>query len=229
VRSEVQILPGPPLTQRCAPSFRVAPRQTQHFAPRALTRWREQRPSVKAAAPGAARARLRRWGKHRGAAFSEPGGSRRECEHRCGRSAQPGLRRGCSSVGRAPALQAGGHRFDSVHLHHRVTSTTERMTPKRHSRGRARQRRHARPKSAGGEARRRARAHLCADRGEADLAIGHDARWRLIFDRVNREYLSSMIGCGGAVTSVTRRQWSVVCSGEKSVFMRDALLAVDEG
>ena len=26
---------------------------------------------------------------------------------------------GCSSVGRAPALQAGGHRFDSVHLHHR--------------------------------------------------------------------------------------------------------------
>ena len=28
--------------------------------------------------------------------------------------------RGCSSVGRAPALQAGGHRFDSVHLHHCV-------------------------------------------------------------------------------------------------------------
>jgi hypothetical protein len=26
---------------------------------------------------------------------------------------------GCSSVGRAPALQAGGHRFDSVHLHQR--------------------------------------------------------------------------------------------------------------
>ncbi len=25
---------------------------------------------------------------------------------------------GCSSVGRAPALQAGGHRFDSVQLHH---------------------------------------------------------------------------------------------------------------
>src|SRR5438874_10551116 len=28
------------------------------------------------------------------------------------------LARGCSSVGRAPALQAGGRRFDSVHLHH---------------------------------------------------------------------------------------------------------------
>jgi hypothetical protein len=25
---------------------------------------------------------------------------------------------GCSSVGRAPALHAGGHRFESVHLHH---------------------------------------------------------------------------------------------------------------
>ena len=24
---------------------------------------------------------------------------------------------GCSSAGRAPALQAGGHRFDPVHLH----------------------------------------------------------------------------------------------------------------
>jgi hypothetical protein len=29
-----------------------------------------------------------------------------------------GWTRGCSSVGRAPALQAGGHRFDPVHLHH---------------------------------------------------------------------------------------------------------------
>ena len=33
----------------------------------------------------------------------------------------PGIRLlngGCSSAGRAPALQAGGHRFESVHLHH---------------------------------------------------------------------------------------------------------------
>ena len=29
--------------------------------------------------------------------------------------------RGCSSAGRAPALQAGGHRFDPDHLHHRVS------------------------------------------------------------------------------------------------------------
>jgi hypothetical protein len=36
-----------------------------------------------------------------------------------GRQGRPKIR-GCSSVGRAPALQAGGHRFDSVHLHHRA-------------------------------------------------------------------------------------------------------------
>ena len=29
-----------------------------------------------------------------------------------------GFFRGCSSIGRAPALQAGGRRFDSVQLHH---------------------------------------------------------------------------------------------------------------
>ena len=28
------------------------------------------------------------------------------------------LKRGCSSAGRAPALQAGGHGFESHHLHH---------------------------------------------------------------------------------------------------------------
>jgi hypothetical protein len=30
---------------------------------------------------------------------------------------------GCSSAGRAPALQAGGHRFDPVHLHQKTLST----------------------------------------------------------------------------------------------------------
>ena len=30
--------------------------------------------------------------------------------------------RGCSSVGRAPALQAGGHRFDPVQLHQQMVS-----------------------------------------------------------------------------------------------------------
>ena len=31
---------------------------------------------------------------------------------------------GCSSAGRAPALQAGGHRFDPVHLHQRLKKDT---------------------------------------------------------------------------------------------------------
>ena len=30
---------------------------------------------------------------------------------------RPFITRGCSSAGRAPALQAGGHGFDSHHLH----------------------------------------------------------------------------------------------------------------
>ena len=30
---------------------------------------------------------------------------------------EAGIIRGCSSVGRAPALQAGGHEFESHHLH----------------------------------------------------------------------------------------------------------------
>ena len=30
------------------------------------------------------------------------------------------VKRGCSSAGRAPALQAGGQEFDSPHLHHRA-------------------------------------------------------------------------------------------------------------
>ena len=39
------------------------------------------------------------------------------------------LKRGCSSVGRAPALQAGGHGFESHHLHHKwkETETTYRL------------------------------------------------------------------------------------------------------
>jgi hypothetical protein len=34
---------------------------------------------------------------------------------------------GCSSVGRAPALQAGGHRFDPVHLHHSRVNKRSRL------------------------------------------------------------------------------------------------------
>ena len=33
--------------------------------------------------------------------------------------------RGYSSAGRAPALQAGGHRFDPVHLHHALARKSD--------------------------------------------------------------------------------------------------------
>ena len=33
----------------------------------------------------------------------------------------PDLKWGCSSVGRAPALQAGGQEFESLHLHRQRT------------------------------------------------------------------------------------------------------------
>ena len=33
---------------------------------------------------------------------------------------------GCSSAGRAPALQAGGHGFESHHLHHRQVAEDKR-------------------------------------------------------------------------------------------------------
>ena len=39
------------------------------------------------------------------------------------RGVEPNLKWGCSSVGRAPALQAGGHGFESHHLHHKWKET----------------------------------------------------------------------------------------------------------
>ena len=45
------------------------------------------------------------------------------------------LRWGCSSAGRAPALQAGGHGFESHHLHHTLRKSddgdTERAAERR--------------------------------------------------------------------------------------------------
>ncbi len=37
-------------------------------------------------------------------------------------------RRGCSSIGRAPALQAGGRRFDPDQLHHEQLSRNGRVS-----------------------------------------------------------------------------------------------------
>ena len=42
---------------------------------------------------------------------------------------------GCSSAGRAPALQAGGQEFDPPHLHHRASEDEEMTTGRRKSNG----------------------------------------------------------------------------------------------
>ena len=39
--------------------------------------------------------------------------------------------RGCSSAGRAPALQAGGHRFDPGQLHHLAAQWKRQIKPER--------------------------------------------------------------------------------------------------
>ena len=39
--------------------------------------------------------------------------------------------RGCSSAGRAPALQAGGHRFDPGQLHHVAAQRKRQIKPER--------------------------------------------------------------------------------------------------
>ena len=114
VRSEVQILPGPPRPtdawrRSCRP--RQAQRQLRRERPGAEESFRPQ-PRLCAAASSAwlgvlsCSARLSRL-------LTQP--LPPPIFERQGR---PKIR-GCSSVGRAPALQAGGHRFDSVHLHHR--------------------------------------------------------------------------------------------------------------
>ena len=40
---------------------------------------------------------------------------------RCGRAGGCQIKWGCSSVGRAPALQAGGHEFESRYLHENMS------------------------------------------------------------------------------------------------------------
>ena len=54
------------------------------------------------------------------------------CWRRHGRAGGCQIQWGCSSVGRAPALQAGGQGFESLHLHC-VYSTHLRCEPRKHS------------------------------------------------------------------------------------------------
>jgi hypothetical protein len=125
VRSEVQILPGPP------PAFaqqNAGPRQRLRLQPR------ERRVSAEPKSRGRDSRALARRERHR----AEKGSwfrcallrlSRRKGA--AGAASDFGLRpkpRGCSSVGRAPALQAGGRRFDSDHLHHCANDAKHRLS-----------------------------------------------------------------------------------------------------
>ena len=94
VRSEVQILPGPPLSAKL-----------KVVAATAVLQIPRERPGAGGDS-----------GQRRGASCAVR--LSRYLRYRWRRRALTSLARGCSSVGRAPALQAGGHRFDSVHLHH---------------------------------------------------------------------------------------------------------------
>ena len=138
VRSEVQILPGPPRAN--APSAFVASRGRRNAS--CAESGLVQNAQMREAHLSRARQRLRQQPRERlvqkeAPDRARPARHREGCLVFClarrgfhgtraplsppifGRQSRPKIR-GCSSVGRAPALQAGGHRFDSVHLHHRA-------------------------------------------------------------------------------------------------------------
>ena len=119
VRSEVQILPGPPLSAE--PKVVAASAVSQDTAGAARLR---KRLRPRARCREVRRKRLRPRARCRGALscaarlpqhpLDVADAAHPQAEGRRGRPSAWG----CSSVGRAPALQAGGHRFDPVHLHH---------------------------------------------------------------------------------------------------------------
>ena len=111
VRSEVQILPGPPPNDAQRRSCRAATAVAQQ--PREPLGAERGFSGVPVDRGSSARCGLPRLLTH---PLPPARHERREAA----------LGRGCSSVGRAPALQAGGHRFDSVHLHHRPNDAKHR-------------------------------------------------------------------------------------------------------
>ena len=61
-------------------------------------------------------------------AFFSKGVTTKRGEHFSVNEVKSVTTRGCSSVGRAPALQAGGQEFESLHLHARHKPGTIRST-----------------------------------------------------------------------------------------------------
>ncbi len=141
VGSEVQILPGPPKMSSC-----IGCRKSQHSSfvnadarhclhgdvaqmeerlpcRRSLVRFRSSPPSARGFAPGP---------HQRPTAFGNQVLGSRGRLAPCGSGRSPVLPSwGRSSAGRAPALQAGGHRFDPDRLHQDVVCTAEKKTVRR--------------------------------------------------------------------------------------------------
>ena len=59
--------------------------------------------------------------------FNFQGPAKRDLVRNLKQSEKPVRIRGCSSAGRAPALQAGGHGFEPHHLHHYQDGVAKRL------------------------------------------------------------------------------------------------------
>ena len=64
-------------------------------------------------------------------AFFSKGVTTKRGEHFSANEVKSVTTRGCSSVGRAPALQAGGQEFESLHLHAKHELCTNERTRRR--------------------------------------------------------------------------------------------------
>ena len=62
--------------------------------------------------------------KHEVGGSSPLGPTSRNILHKKGEDTTYPNKWGCSSAGRAPALQAGGHGFESHHLHHEILNVS---------------------------------------------------------------------------------------------------------
>jgi hypothetical protein len=175
VRSEVQILPGPPAV--------FAEQNTGPRQPRAGAAGAAPMPSGAFAVSFAAADAMTDFGLR-----PKPGGSR-GCFATADAMTDFGLRPkpgGCSSVGRAPALQAGGRRFDSDHLHHgasaaRLQCDSGALAPREHPRERG-------EASFMSSRASRARARRGGHRAIGKSSLRGNASSRVVvFDRVKRE------------------------------------------
>jgi hypothetical protein len=138
-------------------------------------------------------------------------------------------------------LQAGGHRFDSVHLHHRanaqsalVAGATAALLRRESAEQVARSRRclflrgaalAVADATAGAAGHERRVASFSLGLGEEDLPSTSVDGCFVVFDRVKREYLSSMMTKVRQAASVECLPSSVICSGEEPKLLAAGLRA----